>query len=137
MHSTWPQLYNGWARNFAGSARHRRGPIAAGLLGLLSLAQWPMALGLGAFLRDPFWLALGGLHLAIVLVWFSIVYLAAFTPTRGDKPEDTATRLGLIGCVALASIHLVPVLLTSVLMLNAIRVCRGGRVMWRGSLVRA
>jgi glycosyltransferase involved in cell wall biosynthesis len=115
MHAGWSSLLNGWSRNFAGTARHRptRLIIAA------AVAWWQIA-PVVAVLFLPI---AAGMHAVAVAGW-------CFVALRGA---------GVRRPVAFGIAVLFPLAMTLlvVLLLGGIRACLGGRIAWRGSLVRA
>ena len=122
MHSNWPALWNGWARNFAGTARHRPLPLMAAIVVLSTLLLWLPALIVGIGFSTPYFLAL--------LAHFVIAALGATTIHRD------AGRSG-VAAVALALLFPISVVATMALLVNGVRACLGGTVTWRGNVVRA
>ena len=123
MHATPRQLFNGWARNFAGTARHRPTPLLVALgFVWLAAAAWvavPAAAGLGS----PLWVLAAAGHWALVLGLLVSAYRDA-----GFRP---AASLGLALLFPLTAVAL------TALLLNGVRACLGGTVRWRGDRVRA
>jgi cellulose synthase/poly-beta-1,6-N-acetylglucosamine synthase-like glycosyltransferase len=123
MHATWRQMFNGWARNFAGTAKHRPLPIVVGLLiVLLHASAVPVLVASLVAVSGP-WMVVGLLHVLLVGLWcFVAARSAGLVPQRA---------------LLVAALHPVALAATMILMANAIRACLGGTVQWRGSTVRA
>lgn len=123
MHHNWRQMFNGWARNLAGTARHRVWRVA---LAILVLALFAATFA---------WLPLAGTkgnHVALIgLGLTSLVLVALAARVYHDAGRS------LTGSVGLALLLPVTLLLVEILLLNAVRACMGGSVQWRGSTVRA
>ena len=123
MHATPQQMFNGWARNFAGTARHRPGPLLMALgFVWLAAAAW-VALPLAVWLGSLSWSLVAAIHLAIVWAVLVVAYRDA-----GFRPALAA---------ALALLFPVTAVALSALLLNGVRACLGGTVRWRGDQVRA
>jgi len=123
MHASYRQMFNGWARNFAGTARHNPVPLLLALLVLwLGLAAYPAAL---LALAAGWWM-LAASAMAQVLVITLLMFLL--------YRESGQSRAAAIGC---AIGFPLAVLLMTPLLLNGIRACFGGTVVWRGNSVRA
>ncbi len=123
MHANWPQMFNGWARNFAGTARYRIAPLIGAGLVLLSTLLCLVAIVAGLIIDSPSWVIVGALHALAVVLWHVRIYRDS-----GRSPT---------GAIGLALLFPFTVLAVLVLLANGIRACRGGRVTWRGSSVRA
>lgn len=123
MHHDWPQMFNGWARNFAGTARHRAWrvilPIAALGLFLAAFSLLPVAVVAGNQT------AAAGFGVACIL----LMALAARVYVDSGRSVAAAAGLALLLPVTLV--------LVEVLLFNALRACFGGTVRWRGATVRA
>ena len=119
MHATPRAMLNGWARNFAGTARHRaRRLILPAVFLLASLAAWP-AVAFG----DTAWKFAGVAHVLAAAAWFALASRAS--GQSWPRAIVTAVAYPLVAVAVLA------------LLANAARACFGGRVTWRGSRVRA
>lgn len=123
MHHDWPQMFNGWARNFAGTARHRawRVIVPILLLALLlgALAGLPLALASGHFLAGA----------GSGLAWIVVIALA--TRVYADSGRSWPVSAGL------ALLLPITLVLVEILLFNGLRACFGGTVRWRGASVRA
>ena len=123
MHATPRQMFNGWARNFAGTARHRPGRLWATLgfvwLAATAWAVLPMTIVSGSV----FWTVAATVHLLVVAGILVSVYRDS-----GRRPVTS---------VLLALLYPLTAVALTALLLNAVRVCAGGRVVWRGDRVRA
>ena len=123
MHATPRQMFNGWARNFAGTARHRPAPLLAALAFVwLAAAAWA-ALPLAVWSGSTPWIAAAAVHLAFVWGILVVAYRDA-----GFRPALAAALALLLPVTAVA---------LSALLLNGVRACLGGTVRWRGDRVRA
>lgn len=123
MHADWGQLFNGWARNFAGTARHRPGPLVVTIVLLaLSLTAYPVAI---AGLATESWaFALAGFgHALACWTWFTMAYVGS------GQSRAASALLALLYPLAAGA--------TILLLANGIRACLGGTVRWRGGQVRA
>ena len=119
MHTNLRQMFNGWARIFAGSAARSVWPP---LLTLLWLFTAVASLGWGAAMSaatgsHPAWTLASVAHALLMLVMLGWLYRSA-----GQS----------LACVLAWPIAWPMVL---ALLANAVRVCRTGRVQWRGSAV--
>ena len=123
MHATPRQMFNGWARNFAGTARHRPGPLLVTLLMVWwAAAAWAI-LPVTLVFALPIWAGLATLHLGIVVGVLARIYR--------DSGRSWAASLGLASLFPITAIAL------TALLLNGVRACLGGRVAWRGDTVQA
>ncbi len=123
MHATWSEMINGWARNFAGTARHDPRPIlvAMAVVGLQCLPL-PMV-------AASVWLEIPGL--AVIAVIHTIA--TGVLTWRACRMAGLPTSHAVLPTV----VQPLPFLLVLPLLANAVRACFGGRVRWRGNLVRA
>jgi cellulose synthase/poly-beta-1,6-N-acetylglucosamine synthase-like glycosyltransferase len=123
MHATWGQMFNGWARNFAGTARHRPLRLVPAILLMATALMGPGVLVTGLVLQAPllYWMALPAIGLPGV--WFA----QACRSAGGSRGSTVVAFL----------LHPISAGLVLVLLLNALRACAGGKVRWRGSSVRA
>ena len=123
MHADWSQLLNGWARNFAGTARHRPLRLVPALLLLLAGAVAPaFAVSLFAA-KQPLWGGVALLHATIVAMWISRTYMSTGQSATRALPQALLFPATLIAVAALLA--------------NGIRACVGGTVRWRGVQVKA
>ena len=118
MHATWRQMFNGWARNFAGTVRHRPWRLAPTMaVAALQLLPIPLLLVGGG------WALVAAAHLAALAAW------VAFTA------RSAGLSIGQTLLVVVA--HPLSFAALLVLLGNAVRACLGGQVTWRGNRVRA
>lgn len=122
MHTNLTQMFDGWARIFAGSSQRRVTPILGTLLFLMLqpiLLAGAIALLISSDqINQLFWAILVGFHVAIILSFGAGCY-------RGARQR-------------MANILLLPLAwpLLLAIIANAIRVCFTGRVDWRGNAVK-
>ena len=122
MHTTWRQMFNGWARIFSGVTERRPWRIfaAMGFVALAGLSGY-VALVYGLIQAARFdewtWLALSASHVALMTGLLAIIYGLS----RNARRLSFFFPLG--GMVLLA------------LYANAIRACYTGRIAWRGDYV--
>ena len=124
MHANWPQLFNGWARNFAGTARHRPLRLAIPVVLLVAAALAPGLAVVGLLIGAISWATVALIHTVLFAAWVARTYASAGALRTG--PALAATAAFPLTLVAV-----------TILMLNAIRACFGGTVRWRGQQVRA
>jgi cellulose synthase/poly-beta-1,6-N-acetylglucosamine synthase-like glycosyltransferase len=120
MHTTWPQMFNGWARIFSGVTERRPWRILAAMgfvavSGLSGYAALVYGLSEAARFDEWTWLKLSVSHVALMTVVLAIIY----NLSRNARWLALAFPLG--GAVLLA------------LYANAIRACYTGRIAWRGT----
>ena len=118
MHATLGQMFHGWARIYAGTARRRPARLIAaiGFLLVAGLSVWP-ALLYGILSANPYWLAAALAHLGLMTLTAALLY------------RWSGQRAWLAACFPLASIMACGILAF------AVRRCATGRVEWRGSQV--
>jgi len=115
MHSTWKQMFNGWARIYSGVCNRNPGRIMLATLVIASgLAAYP-ALIAGLGLPDWRWTTLAVAHLLLLTVVFAVIYRLSGNPRR----------------YALLFPLAAPILIA--LFVNAIRACFTGKIAWRGT----
>lgn len=120
MHTTWRQMFNGWARIFSGVTGRRPWRIlaAVGFVAFSSMSVY-VALLYGLVLaargEGRTWLSLAGAHLALMTVLLMTVYALSGNRRR------LALAFPLGGAVLLA------------IYAYAIRACHTGRIAWRGT----
>jgi cellulose synthase/poly-beta-1,6-N-acetylglucosamine synthase-like glycosyltransferase len=120
MHTTWRQLFNGWARIFSGVTERRAGRILAAMafVGLSGLSAYvALAYGLFRAVRadDWSWLSLAAFHVVLMTAVLATIY----------QLSGNARRLALafpVGGAVMLGIYA-----------YAVRACRTGRIAWRGT----
>ena len=123
MHATFRQMLNGWARNFAGTARHNPVPLLLALIVLWTgVAAYPAAV---VALAAGCWTVA-----AAAIVQILVITLLMFLLYRESGQSRAAATGSAVG-FPLAAVLMTP------LLLNGIRACFGGTVNWRGNAVRA
>src|SRR5690606_13811464 len=119
MHANYRQMFNGWARNFAGTARHRPHRLLLALLvlwlAIAGAAVVPVAMAMGA------WPVAGAalVQCATIVALLLLIY------------RETGRSAG--AALGIALLFPVTFLLVTPLLLNGIRACFGGKVTWRGA----
>ena len=118
MHATLRQMFHGWARIYAGTARRRPRRIAGALAFLLigGLSVYP-ALLYAALSGRPAWLATAGFHLLLLTLIVGLLY--RWSGRRAWRAVLFPLTAGMV-CGILAF---------------ALRRCATGRVDWRGTQV--
>jgi cellulose synthase/poly-beta-1,6-N-acetylglucosamine synthase-like glycosyltransferase len=116
MHTTWRQLFNGWARIFSGVTNRKPWRILAamffvGVSGLCAYAE----LIVGLLLRDGRWLALAAVHLGLITLILAAVY----------RMSGNRRRYALAFPIAAGVLV--------ALYVYAVRACFTGRIAWRGT----
>lgn len=123
MHHDWRQMFNGWARNFAGTARHRAWRVLVPMLVLVF------------FLCSVAWLPIAAMEgngiAAIGLLAALLVLIGLAARVYRDAGRSVAGSLGLALLLPLTLV------LVEILLFNALRACFGGTVRWRGASVKA
>jgi cellulose synthase/poly-beta-1,6-N-acetylglucosamine synthase-like glycosyltransferase len=124
MHATLRQMFSGWGRIYCGSARRRVRRIIEAMLFLIisGLSVYP-ALAWGIYRAASFhqwsWLSAAAVHWLLATLFLVTIY-------RGS---GNRARLALLFPVS-ASVVLA-------MMGYALRLCRTGRMSWRGTEIRA
>lgn len=119
MHTNLKQIFNGWARIFAGTSGRRPGRILGVMLFvLLTVGALIVAGGFALATGDFNWCALAVSHAILMAGFTGWCYRSAGQPV--------------------ANVLALPLSLTMMLavLANALRVCVTGRVDWRGNAVR-
>jgi hypothetical protein len=116
MHTTWRQLFNGWARIFSGVTNRKPWRIFAAMafVGVSGLSGY-VALIAGAVAGDTRWLALAGVHLLLITIVLAAVY----------RMSGNRARFALAFPVAAGVLV--------ALYAYAVRACFTGRIAWRGT----
>src|SRR5262249_24280513 len=116
MHTTWRQLFNGWARIFSGVTNRKPWRILAamGFVGVRGLSAYAVLIA-GAAAGDARWLGLAGIHLLRIMIVLSAVYRMSGNRAR------FALAFPLTAGVLLA------------LYAYAVRACFTGKIAWRGT----
>lgn len=114
MHSTWQQMLNGWARIFSGTARRRPPRIIAALLFVL-IAGFSLFPALAYGIVDWHWLIVSLVHAGLTAFVVGMIYRGAQVPYR-------YVLFFPISAAALA-----------IFLGYALRLCRTGRINWRGA----
>jgi hypothetical protein len=116
MHTTWRQLFNGWARIFSGvtSRKPWRILIAMVFVGVSGLSAY-VAVIAGAVMGDVRWLALAGVHLLLITIVLAAVY----------RMSGNRARFALAFPIAAGVLVAVYA--------YAVRACFTGRIAWRGT----
>jgi len=120
MHTTWRQMFNGWARIFSGVTERRPWRILAAMafVAFSGLSAYvALAYGLIAAVRGDgrMWLTLAASHVALMTILLAIIYALS----------GNARRLALafpVGAAILLAIYA-----------YALRACYTGRIAWRGT----
>jgi cellulose synthase/poly-beta-1,6-N-acetylglucosamine synthase-like glycosyltransferase len=116
MHTTWRQIFHGWARILSGVTDRKPARIIFAMLfvGVSGLSGYAALVG-GAILRDPRWTTLAVSHLLLVTATVSAIYHLSGNSKR------LAFAFPLASCVMVA------------IYAYAIRACVTGRIAWRGT----
>jgi cellulose synthase/poly-beta-1,6-N-acetylglucosamine synthase-like glycosyltransferase len=116
MHTTWRQLFNGWARIFSGVTNRKPWRILAAMafVGISGLSVYA-ALVIAASARDPKLLALAAAHLLLMTTILAAIY----------RMSGNRSRFALIFPLAAG------VLIA--LYVYAVRACVTGKIAWRGT----
>jgi glycosyltransferase involved in cell wall biosynthesis len=122
MHDTWPRIFHGWARIFAGTSRRSIWPMV-GVLAVLwiSTMSGVVALGIGLWTGWDVLTAWAGFHLLLV----------------GSYAWGSYRASGQSAIASVLAVVFLPMsigLMTAVLVFS-ILVCFRGYVLWRGSRV--
>jgi len=119
MHTSFRQIFNGWARIFSGVSSRNPARILLAMLvvatGLLVYPSIAFGAGVVAIHHDPKWLIAGAAHLAILMIVLAVIYRMSGNPRR------YAIAFPIGGSVLVA------------LYAFAMRACRTGRIAWRGT----
>jgi len=114
MHDTWPRIFHGWARIFAGTARRSIWPILA-VLFFLWVCTMPVFAAL--WMPTTAWRVASISHLLLIAVFVVRCY--------------TAAGLSIPAAILLTICLPVTIILQSVVLIYAMIVCIRGHVMWR------
>ena len=119
MHTSFRQIFNGWARIFSGVSNRRPARIVLAMLfvasGLLGYAAIVFGACVFAVRHDPKWMIAGAAHVATVATVLTVIYRSSGNPRR------YALAFPLGGGVLLAVYAF------------AVRACRTGKIAWRGT----
>ncbi len=119
MHTTFRQIFNGWARIFSGVSNRAPARIILAMLFVVSgLLVYPALIAGACILaihHDPKWIIAGAAHLAILTIVLTVIYRLSGNSRR----YSLAFPIG--GGVLLA------------LYAFAVRACRTGKIAWRGT----
>jgi cellulose synthase/poly-beta-1,6-N-acetylglucosamine synthase-like glycosyltransferase len=114
MHSTWSQMLNGWGRIYSGTARRRTPRIIAAMLFVL-IAGFSLFPALCYGIVDWHWLIVSLVHAGLIGFVVGMIYRGARVPYR-------YVLLFPISAAAL-----------SIFLGYALRLCRTGKINWRGA----
>ena len=118
MHATLGQMFQGWARIYAGTARRRPARLFGAMIFLLlpGLTAWP-ALAYAVASADRYWLAAAAAHVALSTAIAALLY------------RWSGQRVGFAALLPLAAAT------AAAALAFALRRCATGRVDWRGAQV--
>ena len=114
MHSTWSQMLNGWGRIYSGSARRQTPRIIAAMLFVL-IAGFSLFPALCYGFVNWHWLVVSLVHAGLIAFVVGMIYRGARVPYR-------YVLFFPISAAALA-----------IFLGHALRLCRTGRINWRGT----
>jgi len=116
MHTSWRQLFNGWARIFSGVTHRKPWRILAAMafVGVGGLSAYA-ALIYGAVVGDVKWISLAVAHLLLITAVVSAIY------HMSGNPKRFALAFPIAAGVLLA------------VYAYAVRACFTGKIAWRGT----
>jgi hypothetical protein len=120
MHTSWRQMFHGWARIFSGVTNRKPWRILAAMafVGISGLSTY-VELIVGLLMGDAGWLAVAGVHLLLITIILAVIYRMSGNRAR------FALAFPLAAGVLVA------------LYAYAIRACFTGKIAWRGTSYRA